>query len=386
MRRTIARRLWPLLAVVAAAVTVTVAPPTPAGAAAPVDAPSSGQGITVTGWSQIGWHSASQLRLYEATITTGAIYRQGAHPALRVRILVPANYQTDPAHPYDVLYLLHGGAGTAVDWSGFILGGHAWDIVNASPYQGIVVMPEGGFTGWYSNWYHETDGHFRPDWETFHIEQLVPWIDANFNTDATRAGRAVAGVSMGGFGALKYAAKHADVFSTVGSFSGGTDVTLAGAQDIVADSMQSSGAAIFPGGLLDSGNFVRNIPAGYTEREYRLETVLGPRGVDDAGWKAISPYYLAAAEQYDAYDGRLAMYAGGNDTGEVDMANANDDFHAMLNAHGVTHRYCTGPGDHTWPYFREDFEDFLLFLSGNTPTDPGDCTDRTGWTLRPTVP
>ena len=57
-------------------------------------------------------------------------------------------------------------------------------------------------------------------WETFHIAQLIPWIKANFRTYAEYDGRAVSGFSMGGFGALKYAAKYYGHFASVSSHSG----------------------------------------------------------------------------------------------------------------------------------------------------------------------
>ena len=52
-------------------------------------------------------------------------------------------------------------------------------------------------------------------WETFHIDQIVPWVDANLRTIRSRAGRAIAGLSQGGFGALSYAARHPDLFTSV---------------------------------------------------------------------------------------------------------------------------------------------------------------------------
>ena len=64
----------------------------------------------------------------------------------------------------------------------------------------------------------------RPLWETYHLRQLLPWIDAHFRTLATRSQRAVAGVSMGGNGALHYAARHPDLFVAAASFSGANDV------------------------------------------------------------------------------------------------------------------------------------------------------------------
>ncbi|CAM5242979.1 hypothetical protein SCALM49S_10336 [Streptomyces californicus] len=77
----------------------------------------------------------------------------------------------------------------------------------------IVVMPDGGAAGWYSN---PVSSNVGPrNWETFHISQLLPWVDANFRTYAEYNGRAVSGFSMGGFGALKYAAKYYGHFASV---------------------------------------------------------------------------------------------------------------------------------------------------------------------------
>ena len=82
----------------------------------------------------------------------------------------------------------------------------------------IVVMPDGGHAGWYSN---PVTSFVGPrNWETFHIAQLLPWIEANFRTFAEYDGRAVGGFSMGGFGALKYAAKYYGHFASVSAHSG----------------------------------------------------------------------------------------------------------------------------------------------------------------------
>ena len=82
----------------------------------------------------------------------------------------------------------------------------------------IVVMPDGGPAGWYCN--PVTSNAGPHNWETFHLNQLVPWIDANFRTYAEYDGRAVSGFSMGGFGALKYTAKYYGHFASVSAHSG----------------------------------------------------------------------------------------------------------------------------------------------------------------------
>src|SRR6266496_5051210 len=67
----------------------------------------------------------------------------------------------------------------------------------------ITVQPNGSGRGWYTNW---TSG--GQDWETFHLDQLIPFVDANLSTIPTRDGRSISGHSMGGFGAFHYAEDH----------------------------------------------------------------------------------------------------------------------------------------------------------------------------------
>ena len=129
----------------------------------------------------------------------------------RINVLLPDGY--DSGKHYPVLYLLHGGLqnfmkyDTEDDIRGLTAGR---DL--------IVVMPDGGIAGWYSNPVSSNTGPHN--WETFHIEELIPWVDATFSTFPEYAGRAVSGFSMGGFGALKYTAKYYGHFASVSSHSG----------------------------------------------------------------------------------------------------------------------------------------------------------------------
>ena len=128
-----------------------------------------------------------------------------------VNVLLPDDYQTS-GRTYPVLYMFHGGAD---DFRQFDFLGIR-DLTAGKPI--IVVMPDGGHAGWYSN---PVTSFVGPrNWETFHIAQLVPWIEANFRTYAEYDGRAVGGFSMGGFGALKYAAKYYGHFASVSAHSG----------------------------------------------------------------------------------------------------------------------------------------------------------------------
>ena len=99
--------------------------------------------------------------------------------------------------------------------------GDAERLTAAKPL--IVVMPDGGRGGWYTNWYRGGRAA-RRRWETYHVDQLLRLVDRRFRTVAARRGRAIAGLSMGGFGALSYAARHPDRFAAAASFSGGVDL------------------------------------------------------------------------------------------------------------------------------------------------------------------
>jgi S-formylglutathione hydrolase FrmB len=359
------------LAALAVTATVAVAPAAPAGAQPPpLPAPDS-HGVTlVSPLTQVG----GEPRLVDATLRTAAILtpRGVTTPAdvsvpVKVRILLPEGYDPDRAAPYDVLYLLHGGGGTWADWS---TSGDVIDTIAAAEadFDGIVVMPEGGRAGWYSDWPGKTDGNFAPRWETFHIGQLVPWIDANFNTSGTRSGRAIAGLSMGGYGALRYAGRYDQVFSAVGAFSAGTDIRPTAAQDIVSNSMWQAGAAIDLTGLLD-GKFRVNPPwfSGIDARAYRMDAVFGPV----AGRAAVNPAQMAS--RYNAYDGNFALYAGGLDGngGETDIGHWSSEFHGTLVRAGVDHRWCGGAGAHDFASWKLYLTDFIDYAYGDaTATSP----------------
>jgi len=167
----------------------------------------SGNGLTVVSQQTI------DTRLFTVRLNSGALAG-----STNVRILLPANYSAQSATRYPVLYLLHGTSGSAADWT---TSGNAETVTAGLPV--IIVMPDIGLNGsgggYCTNWHN---GAYQ--WETYHIEQLLPWIDANLRTIPVRAKRAIAGLSQGGFCSTSYGARHPDLFGTVLSFSGAVDI------------------------------------------------------------------------------------------------------------------------------------------------------------------
>jgi putative tributyrin esterase len=131
--------------------------------------------------------------------------------AMKYNIVLPANYEKTSAR-YPVLYLLHGLSGNYTHWSR--MGVPAY----ARAYDLIVVMADGG-NSWYVNWAKSNPSQ-KNNWEDAMVKDLVGHVDANFRTIAKREGRAINGLSMGGYGGLMLGLRHPDLFCSIGSHSG----------------------------------------------------------------------------------------------------------------------------------------------------------------------
>src|ERR1700730_5892689 len=130
---------------------------------------------------------ASQARVDARLLTLSVSTRALPGPA-NVRILLPTGYSPKARKRYPVLYLFHGTSGGAADWT---KSGDAEKSTTGLPL--IVVMPDIGLGydggGWCTNWYNG-GAYGPPEWERFHIDQLIPWVDRNLRTIAGRSGRA----------------------------------------------------------------------------------------------------------------------------------------------------------------------------------------------------
>jgi S-formylglutathione hydrolase FrmB len=279
-----------------------------------------------------------------------------------VDVMLPSHFDPSGATRYRTLYLLHGATGNHTDYVS--LGIEA--MVGNLPL--IVVMPEGGPVGYYSDWYGQTavvgPGGPAPAWETFHIRELIPWIDGHYPTAATRGGRAIAGISMGGYGAMKYAARHPEQFAAAASFSGAVDINLSyPAFPLVNEVLDVP--TILPG----------NGPPGLC--------TWGDPLTEDVVWRDNDPTYLASN-----LNGVALFLASGNGTlgpfdnlldpvglvaAVVESAawSMNQAFAQALDVAGIPHTDdFYGPGTHSLPYWKTDLKAFLPWvthhLGGNT--------------------
>jgi S-formylglutathione hydrolase FrmB len=183
----------------------------------------SGFGLTFINVSKVN------DQLYDVIVQTNEVKDDQ-----KIRILLPSDYTTSGAsRHYPVLYLLHGAHDHAESWTQV---GYAQQVLGNLSL--ITVMPNGDRFGWYTNWLYPGDAAPQ-NWRTFHNEQIIPWIDLNLRTIAKKEGRAIAGLSMGGFGAIRYAEVYPQLFIYAASFSGTLNLLDVGIQAFVVSTESS---------------------------------------------------------------------------------------------------------------------------------------------------
>lgn len=129
-------------------------------------------------------------------------------------VVLPDKYARDPGAEWPVVYLLHGAGGNNRS------DGCAPDVSRyADLYDVIFVCPDGAVTSWWLD--SPIDPTMR--YETYVVDELVPWVDAHYRTYGTRTQRAIMGGSMGGYGACRLGFRHRDLFGAVGNIYGGVD-------------------------------------------------------------------------------------------------------------------------------------------------------------------
>jgi len=283
-------------------------------------------------------------RNYDVTVLSADLGRP-----VHIRILLPVSYDDGTGKTYPVLYLFDGTSGRASDWE--VTG----DAENTTaPYDVITVMPECGFDGdggfWFTDWVDKTTSHGPSQFESYLIDQLVPWVDDNLRTIPTRAGRAVAGLSQGGYGSAEMAARHPDMFTVMASFSGAPEI------DRDPDVIVGATGVIEAIAVGDDG-----VPPG---------SIFGSRATDEINWQGHDPSTL----MNNLRGMGIYLWTGLGAPGPYDPTPPNPGamgieylvhqstqyFHQHLVEAGISHFYDDYTnGTHSWGYWARDLREFM---------------------------
>ncbi len=147
------------------------------------------------------------------TVRESSFASAGLHGTVRFDVYLPPGYAAGGRYP--VVYFLHGLPGSRWSYQGFRYVARA---VEQDGLRAIVVAPQGARDGDSDPEYLDLgDGR---NWETALSTELPGFVDAHYRTIRARGGRALVGVSAGGYGAFLLALHHLASFAAVESWSG----------------------------------------------------------------------------------------------------------------------------------------------------------------------
>ncbi|HWC78470.1 MAG TPA: alpha/beta hydrolase family protein [Pseudonocardiaceae bacterium] len=279
----------------------------------------------------------------QSTVDSRMVDVQVSSPALGftapVRLILPKDYAAEPTATWPVLYLLDGccDAQDYKSWTAY---------TNVESFMAdkdvLVVLPSDGAAGLYSDWWN-FGLSAKPGWETFHTVELEQLLQRDYRAGTVQA---VAGISIGGYGAMAYAARHPGLFRAAASYSGVLDTVLP---------------------------VITQVVQGILVREQLDPLALWGDVFAQLGlWSAHNPFDLATALRGTT----LFVSSGNGSPGPLDAAGASGDalesaalvasqaFTAKLALLGVpvtTDYY--GNGTHSWPYWQREFEDSWPMLA-----------------------
>jgi enterochelin esterase family protein len=154
------------------------------------------------------------------SVVTRSVWSSALGRSVRTLVYLPPAY--DPNGPrLPTLYLLHGTPGTPDSLFALGVGDRLDSLIDAGGAPAmIVVAPSGGERPDSDTEWDDAVSNAGARWGTFVTRDLVRAIDADYRTRPTRAARAIAGISMGGYGAINLALGHTGTFAIASSWSG----------------------------------------------------------------------------------------------------------------------------------------------------------------------
>jgi len=260
---------------------------------------------------------AGAAALADSRIECGSLDSKIMHRAVRYCALLPPSYDSDPQKKFAVLYFLHG----LGDNEQSLVNTGEWNVIENLREKGkigdfVIVTPEADRT-FYVNSY---DG--RTPYSDFFIKEFMPAVERKYRIRSEAAARGISGISMGGYGALRFAFAYPHLFSSVSAHS----------------------AALLPQPVEKLRSTVNASPA----LNGLLGNVFG-KPINSAHWEQNSPYVLARKNAAALRKLRIYFDCGSSDDYGFDSgARALDK---ELNKQNIKHEFHLNLGNHSLSYF-----------------------------------
>lgn len=280
----------------------------------------------------------------KSIVKVDSFYSDSVELQLKYTVILPGNYYVDSLKQLPVVYLLHGHTGNYTSWITFA----NLPIELATKHRCIIILPDAG-NSWYVNWTGQTDN--KPHrWEDMIIKDLIPDVDLKYNTLEARKGRAIGGLSMGGYGALAIGLKNAHMFSISFSIAGAINFCKNIKSEMSRDTIDWNSPQLW-----SDGNKTINV------NNFSTQLQRTPRGLvfktaSDAD--AYDPYTLLSKME----NGKLPfiLISCGNEDQFL-----NESFDFIQKVREKTNNYCFTvlPGEHENPYWQQSIKNTFLVLA-----------------------
>lgn len=238
---------------------------------------------------------------------------------LPYNVLLPVNYNQPDSRTkrYPVIYLLHGLTGHYTNWL------EKTKLVDyAAAYDFIIVMPEGN-----DSWYTDSASVPTYKYESYILQELIPDVEKRFRASSEREGRAIGGLSMGGYGALKFGVKHPERFVFSASLSGALD------------------AASWTEADLKGLEFIWRT----------LQPVFGAEKSETRAANDLRKLFTELPAQRIATLPYIYLDCGAEDG----LLEINRSFVDILTKQKIPHEYRQLPGTHSWAYWDSQVQEVL---------------------------
>ncbi len=285
---------------------------------------------------KIGWFALVLICISDAAslpaqsrIDCGAMNSRILKRAVHYCVYIPEDYDSIPPRRYPLLYFLHG----LGDNEQTLFNSGGWTLIDDLHHQHkmgefLIVAPQ----GWRSFYINSADGSFR--YSDFFLHEFMPYVEAKYRAVPGRAGRAITGISMGGYGALRFAFADPQLFSAVSAQSAA----------LITESPQELDSAMRSGSPL--GNL--------------MAPVFGSP-INVRHWDVNSAFLLARTNAAELRKMAIYFNCGQQDNYgfEQGAAKLNDE----LDQEHVPHEYRPYAGDHSISYFISHFDEIMEFHS-----------------------